>query len=298
MRKTLVIGLVLLLLAVTALPAVAAPARDTTYVVQPGDTLYRIALRFGTTINAIVQANNLSDPNRIFVGQVLTIPTDGPAAPLAVPAAPAAPAAPSGQGPGFTVTAGKPIYSGDGRVVDIPITVTNLSVTPEIAGGKYTSTLKPDGNYEDMALAKAAHGVFETPLFGNGLVWQAVVHLSDGSTHTLGVGCIFMEHVHAEGDEPLDRAPDGTWLKWYHYTIDLPDGWFDCGNTYRVNPPNIKPGASGSSNLQVYLVNPHNVATDGSIVGTPYPGRTVTSLDVTVFKQNGTVVGTVSVAVP
>ncbi len=34
-----------------------------------------------------------------------------------------------------------------------------------------------------------------------------------------------------------------------------------------------------------------------SVVGTPYPGRTVTSLDVTVFKPDGTVVGTQSVSV-
>ena len=297
MRKTLVIGLVLLMLAVTVVPALAAPARDTTYVVKPGDTLYKIARLFGTTVSAIVEANDISNPSLIVPGQVLIIPTDGTAAPLTSPAALPAPASPSGLGAGFTVVAGQPIHSGDGRVIDIPLTVTNLSVTPEIAGGKYTSQQKPDGLYEDMALAKTAHGVFETPQLGNGLVWQAVVHLSDGSTHTLGVGCIFFEDIHAEGDEPLDRAPDGTWLKWFHYEIDLHDGWFDCGNTYRVNPPNIAPGASGSSNLRVYLVNPHNAAA-GQIVGAPYPGRTVTILDVTVFKQSGAVVGTVPVAVP
>ncbi len=49
-----------------------APAR--TYVVQPGDTLYRIALRFGISINQIIQANNITNPNRVFVGQVLVIP--------------------------------------------------------------------------------------------------------------------------------------------------------------------------------------------------------------------------------
>ncbi|MHB8625231.1 MAG: LysM peptidoglycan-binding domain-containing protein [Aggregatilineales bacterium] len=46
----------------------------TTYVVQSGDTLFRIASRFGVTVAAIVQANGIVNPNLIFVGQVLTIP--------------------------------------------------------------------------------------------------------------------------------------------------------------------------------------------------------------------------------
>jgi LysM repeat protein len=46
-----------------------------TYVVQPGDTLYSIAARFGKNVWDIITANNLSDPYWILVGQVLTIPS-------------------------------------------------------------------------------------------------------------------------------------------------------------------------------------------------------------------------------
>ncbi len=52
-----------------------APPLGRTYVVQPGDTLFAIALRFGTTVWAIAMANNIPDPNLIFVGQVLWIPS-------------------------------------------------------------------------------------------------------------------------------------------------------------------------------------------------------------------------------
>ena len=51
-----------------------APVR---YTVQPGDTLFLIAQRFGTTVAAIVDANNISDANLIYPGQELIIPVSG-----------------------------------------------------------------------------------------------------------------------------------------------------------------------------------------------------------------------------
>lgn len=47
------------------------------YVVQPGDTLHKIAQRFGTTVDAIARANNINDVNVISVGQTLVIPQGG-----------------------------------------------------------------------------------------------------------------------------------------------------------------------------------------------------------------------------
>jgi lysozyme len=45
-----------------------------TYTVLPGDSLSRIAAKFNTTVTALAQANGISDPNQLRVGQVLTIP--------------------------------------------------------------------------------------------------------------------------------------------------------------------------------------------------------------------------------
>ena len=45
-----------------------------TYAVQAGDTLGEIASRFGTTVSAISQVNNITDPTRLQIGQVLRIP--------------------------------------------------------------------------------------------------------------------------------------------------------------------------------------------------------------------------------
>jgi LysM repeat protein len=42
--------------------------------VQSGDSLSLIATKFHTTISAIEQLNNISDPRKLHVGQVLKIP--------------------------------------------------------------------------------------------------------------------------------------------------------------------------------------------------------------------------------
>jgi murein DD-endopeptidase MepM/ murein hydrolase activator NlpD len=44
------------------------------YVVQQGDTLSVIALRFGTTVQALIDANSLQNPNALEIGSTLKIP--------------------------------------------------------------------------------------------------------------------------------------------------------------------------------------------------------------------------------
>ncbi len=71
-RLGAIVLLSMLLVGLMVLPVAAAR----TYTVQEGDTLSAIAERFNTTVEAIAEANNITDPNLIYVGQVLTIPGD------------------------------------------------------------------------------------------------------------------------------------------------------------------------------------------------------------------------------
>jgi LysM repeat protein len=57
----------------TPVPPTPAP-QFTVYGVRPGDTLFSLARRYGTTIQAIMAANHLSS-YQIFIGQQLIIPT-------------------------------------------------------------------------------------------------------------------------------------------------------------------------------------------------------------------------------
>ena len=50
-----------------------APSGNT-YVVRQGDTLFAIAVRYGTTVYALQIANHLPNPNFLYQGQVLIIP--------------------------------------------------------------------------------------------------------------------------------------------------------------------------------------------------------------------------------
>jgi len=66
----------------TAPPVVIQPVQQT-YTVQAGDTAWRIATRFGITVNTLAVANNLPNAWRIYAGQTLVIPgaNNAPAAP-------------------------------------------------------------------------------------------------------------------------------------------------------------------------------------------------------------------------
>lgn len=57
-----------------ATPAPVAPTASAVYMVQPGDTVFRIAVRYGTTVSALAAANQLYDARYIYAGQTLVIP--------------------------------------------------------------------------------------------------------------------------------------------------------------------------------------------------------------------------------
>lgn len=57
-------------------PTTTNPTNTTnpTYVVKPGDTLSEIGAMFGVAYKKIAERNNISNPDKIYVGQKLQIP--------------------------------------------------------------------------------------------------------------------------------------------------------------------------------------------------------------------------------
>ncbi len=90
----------------TAEPVVAGgPGK---HVVQPGENLFRIALRYGTTVEELAKANGITNVNMISVGQELTIPGGTPGGVTPPPTTPPAP--PSGTGKTYVVQPGENLF--------------------------------------------------------------------------------------------------------------------------------------------------------------------------------------------
>ncbi len=107
MRRILILGTVLVLCLTLAAPAFA---QTTTHIVQRGENLFRIALRYGVTVNALAAANGLSSTSTIYVGQRLTIPTGGSGgSPLPTPTPSPSPSPPPASGV-HTVQRGENLY--------------------------------------------------------------------------------------------------------------------------------------------------------------------------------------------
>jgi LysM repeat protein len=133
----------------TATPTAAAPAvtstpgpgEPVTYRVQPGDTLLTIANQFGVTVEEIMAANGLENPNFIQAGQELIIPVGG--LPTAAPTATATVGATRQVAPPDTATP-----PATPTVTPTPLPVTPPATEPEVSIREIVDA----GNLEEEAV--------------------------------------------------------------------------------------------------------------------------------------------------
>src|ERR1043165_2304932 len=76
-RIIVVVALLAIVFAITSSVFAQPNPGETTHVVQRGENLYRISLKYGVTIAAIAQRNGITNYNLIFTGQTLIIPAGG-----------------------------------------------------------------------------------------------------------------------------------------------------------------------------------------------------------------------------
>lgn len=101
----------------------AAPSEPVVYVVQAGDSLLSIATQYGVSVDDIVRANDLANPDFVFSGQRLTIPAAGEEAGAGDAAQPAAPA---NSGAGLQISA----VESTGDLAGEAVLLVNESDTP------------------------------------------------------------------------------------------------------------------------------------------------------------------------
>ena len=141
------------------------------YTVKAGDTLSELALRYGVTVAQLVKTNQISNPNLIYVGQILTLPLSSSFTQQEILSA----------GGGYVVGVKK-----DGTVVaagwneagqgDVGYWTDIVSVS---AGAYHTVGVKSDGTM-------VATG---SNLSGESAVadWKDIVAVSAGIGHTVGL---------------------------------------------------------------------------------------------------------------
>jgi LysM repeat protein len=173
-RRWLVISFVLLLLLGTT-TAVSA----LTYHVQWGDTLTGIARRFNTTVQAIVQLNNIPNPNLIYAGQELEIPEDGQPPPPPAPT----PTPPSGGQTTYVVQSGDTLTRIAGRfgtTVALLVQVNNIPNPNLIYVGQVLiipGTAQPPPAPATFALGGQTLNLTNQELMRNaGMTWVKVQH--------------------------------------------------------------------------------------------------------------------------
>jgi LysM repeat protein len=75
-RATLIVLLLVLLMGIAGVtPVLAASNTGTIHVVRRGETLYSIARSYGVNMWTLARANGIANPNYIYAGQRLVIPT-------------------------------------------------------------------------------------------------------------------------------------------------------------------------------------------------------------------------------
>jgi LysM repeat protein len=165
------------------------------HVVQRGENLYRIALRYGTTVQALASANNLASTSLIYVGQTLVIPGIGSTSPAPAPSPVSAPT--SGKWIDINLaTQGLVAYEGQ-RPVYWATVSTGRAGTPTVKGrfriySKYRSTTMagPGYRYANVPYVMFFHRGYSM----HGCYW----HNNFG--HPMSHGCVNM------------RTSDAQWL--------------------------------------------------------------------------------------
>jgi len=58
------------------------PIGSMPYTIKAGDTFFNIAKTYGISLDALLAANPGVDPNRLFIGQIICVPTAAPQPPI------------------------------------------------------------------------------------------------------------------------------------------------------------------------------------------------------------------------
>jgi len=151
-----------------SVPSLAVPVTgQQTHIVQPGENLFRIALRYGVTMQAIMAANGMNNPTLVYVEQQLVIPEGG------APATSASQTTTGGTCGGFQATSPVDGYRNGATTFywnPASSQVTGYRVEIYNANGQLVASFEVDGNSTTLT------GDMSSDHIGRGLTfsWQVI----------------------------------------------------------------------------------------------------------------------------
>jgi len=209
--SSLMIAMLFLAVPVGAAPPEHGPAQEPiVHVVQPGENLFRIALRYGTTVDAIVAANGLSNARMIYAGQRLVIP----------------------RGSGNSATAGRPTTTGGTYVVRPGDTLSQIAQrfgTTTAALASLNGLANPSFIYAGQVLRLS--GAAPAP---SGSAKRIVINLSEQHLYAYEGDQLIYSFVASSGVAPtytrtgefrvqrkLPKAYGAAWNIWMPYWLGI-----------------------------------------------------------------------------
>lgn len=135
--------------AAASLPTDAAAGPSATpfvHVVSRGENLYRLAIRYGVPLEALIALNALPNPNRLYIGQLLIIPAPGslPPSPTATPSLTLTPVLPTATQTASPTATPSPTTTPTATVSATATTTSTPALTPTAsAAATLTATFPP-----------------------------------------------------------------------------------------------------------------------------------------------------------
>lgn len=175
---------------VKQLPGLENAGKPGYYAVKPGDTLLRIGLDHGQSAKDITRWNNLENPNRIEVGQILRIEPPIPMAPVVPVPVPTAPVA-SASVPASSGVVTKPVTVATANPVVTPVAPIGVPDKPPTASSSTNGAADDEVNWMWPANGTVLAGFDEVKNKGldiGGKAGEPVLAAADGRVVYVGAG--------------------------------------------------------------------------------------------------------------